>query len=57
MSDLERYIVVRFKLLKSNYEFALSDKERSEALISLREMKLLAVMLIGSDFANSLDNL
>lgn len=57
MNDLERYIVVRSKLLKSNYEFARSDQERSEALISLREMKLLAVMLIGSDFAHSLDNL
>ena len=57
MNDLERYIVVRFKLLKSNFEFARSDEERSEALISLREMKLLAVMLIGSDFADSLDNL
>lgn len=57
MNDLERYISVRCKLLKSNYQFARSDKERSEALISLREMKLLAVMLIGSDFADSLDNL
>lgn len=57
MDNVKDYISKMYKIYKSDYNSAGSQEEIEGALAALHQLKLLAAVAIGFDFADSLDTL
>lgn len=57
MDNVKNYIIQMYKIYKSDYNLAHSQEEREGSLAVLHQLKILAAVAIGFDFADSLDNL
>lgn len=57
MENVKNYISKMYKVYKTDYNMANSQEEIEGALSVLHQLKILAVVAIGFEFADSLDDL